>query len=220
MSRRLAIILFSVILMLSMTVPVMADEQYQHTWVFQYADYEEYSNTQHKVTNHYECDKCYETKSDVQLQNHRWEEDTHKYDFAEKSSVKHSYKRMLSCKDCYHSHEDTFTENHNFNRYNECKDCDYILAGTITLKPGKTAYVNRKSWVKIKVSKKGYLAVKVKKGKGGRDPYENRWSIYDSKKRVYMDHEWQYGNDYVPVKKGTYYIRTVSGKPQVPSFDG
>lgn len=186
----------------------------KHTWRLSDTSYNDYSKTQHKVTSYYECSQCYESKSDSKLQNHSWNYGE-KYSFTKKSASQHTYQQMLECKNCYHWHDRTVTESHHFNKYGECNECDYVKAKNTTLKAGKNAYVNEKSWIKIKVKKKGYLVVNVREGKGSKHGYGSQgWGFYNSNKKVFLDHNYNYGKGCVPVNKGTYYIRT-SGKASV-----
>ena len=176
-----------------------------HTWKYSHTSNDDYSKTQHKVSNYYYCTVCDAERIDTKYQNHSWY-DTSKHSYKKKSETQHTYHQSLSCKTCYHWHEQTGTENHKYNRYNECKGCYHVKAKNITLSAGKAVCVNDKSWVRINVKKKGFLAITVNKGKDSENPWDG-WYFCNSKKQVFTDQKYNYGASWVPVKKGTYYIR-------------
>lgn len=173
-------------------------EDCNHEWEFEDKSIEDYSETQHKVSNEYYCPKCDDSKTEVVYENHKWKlEETDSYESISKTM--HQYEKVFRCEDCNREKKVKDTGKHHFDKYKSCTYCYEAIGGTINLKPKKKAYLNEKTWVKIKVKKKGYLKVAVNK-----DVY---WRVYSKSKAVYLDQKDKDGSCNIPVKKGTYYLK-------------
>ena len=193
-----------------------------HNWLYDY-DYGTKSVSDKEHAYKMYCYDCYETETIKEK--HSWED----VDYKRISDKDHSYSESCFCgltKPRKEKHDWVFEnykkvsdkehscsgycslcyatttrkEKHHFDQYNHCKDCETTVANNITLKPGVLAYSNGLSWIKIIVSKNGYLRINS-------DGY---WDFYDTSKKKVLDVDggWCANGTLVPVKKGTYYIRT------------
>ena len=169
-----------------------------HAWVFDFTDYDYGTDTQHNKIDHYYCSVCAKTKKMETRENHAWVSQNKNYD--KYSDSEHSYREDIECSVCRSYSTRSGKEPHTPDKYNNCIYCFEKTGRTVTLKPGKTSYLNEKSWAKIKISKTGYIKLTATNENGSKGWF----SIYDKSKRKYLDAS-DSGN--YPVKKGTYYVK-------------
>ena len=199
---RIAFVTFFAAVMVLMFAGLAFAEDCEHDWTEYDVSYSNFSDTQHSCTHYYYCEKCGDSKTETSYANHNWSYGE-KYSFDRISDSRHSYKQFIECKDCYYNKTITGTENHTLDKYGRCTGCDARAVKNITLKPGAVAYVNENSWIKIKVSKTGYITVNT----SDRNGEGTGWKLYNKSKALYEDADWVGNNGSVPVRKGTYYIK-------------
>ena len=97
---------------------------------------------------------------------------------------------------------------HEFDNANVCTACGYAKSGTVTLEAKKYAYVNQKTWIKLKSPKKGYVTITYKDAADEADSITLQVYNASKKKFKYMDVKTnEKGHMFFPVKKATYYLR-------------
>lgn len=207
------IIVSVMIIVMAMPLYAFAEDGCDHNYVKEYSNISSCSETQHEIVTYYRCSKCGDSKSESTYENHSWKS-VDKYNFKSLSVANHSYHESLRCIKCDAYKEGTGVEKHNLDKYNICQNCNQIVQKNISLKPKATAYINEKCWIKISVKSKGYLKVTSKGnthvfGSNGEAKNTMSWNLYSKSKSKYLDNSF-YGVAYVPIKKGTYYIKPSS----------
>ena len=97
---------------------------------------------------------------------------------------------------------------HKFDKANVCTACGYEKSGTVTLKAKKLAYVNQKTWIRLKAPKKGFVTLKYKNAADEAESITLQVYNASKKKFKYMDVRTnEKGHMFFPVDKATYYLR-------------
>ena len=171
--------------------------------------YEKYTTDQHMVTYEYTCWDCGQEGTLDVAQDHNWkvrsdDEYVGTTTCVFVSPTKHKKHLSYLCKECDTRKDMTLTVNHTYQN-GGCKFCTYPKNNR-TLQSGVRTCFSGRPWMRILIRKPGYLSFR---GTGF-------YTVHDRTRKKYknemIDPGAGYGTDFLPVKKGTYYIRCgVSG---------
>lgn len=171
------------------------------------------NRNQHYYERSLICGDCGAGKKETITENHNWI--LIMTDMAiPVSGTQHSVTKHYQCNMCGTVTKYTSKGNHKYDKYGICKYCSFGRANAVALKSTVGGYGNNNTWFQITVPKNGYIVVNKM---ASCQPFD----LYNMNKRVY---KLQYFStdraQYIPVTKGTYYIRSknVSSKYGTPIY--
>ncbi len=179
---------------LDLYCPVCYSDVIYPEWEIQEVD-----NKVHEFDIVWECLECGYTWPQEIQEAHEWKKKG-KSKTTYSTSSQHKTTTTYECETCGATKTSTKKQDHTDKGY--CSKCTFPTSSK-TMEDGKYVYRSGRPWLKIEVPKDGYIKTDMR--------YDNDYlveiSLYNENKELYDGFEGMSFGRYIPVRKGTYYLR-------------